>query len=43
MVTVEGDALVSVVDNKVHRRLEFDLPRYKTFIQLNRFSWLQFR
>ena len=25
-VTVEGDALVSVVDNKIHRRLEFDLP-----------------
>jgi len=31
-VTVEGDALVSVVDNKIHRRLEFDLPRYKRFL-----------
>jgi len=33
MVTIEGDALISIEDNKVHRRLEFDLPRYKTFIQ----------
>ena len=33
----EGDALVSVVDNKIHRRLEFDLPRYKRFLKLNRF------
>tara|TARA_R100000234_G_scaffold21422_2_gene12055 strand:+ start:10459 stop:10986 length:528 start_codon:yes stop_codon:yes gene_type:complete len=32
-VTVEGDALVSVIDNKALRRLEFDLPRYKTFIK----------
>ena len=32
-ITVEGDALVAIVDNKAARRIEFDLPRYKSFIQ----------
>nr|BAR33730.1 hypothetical protein [uncultured Mediterranean phage uvMED] len=32
-ITVEGDALIAIVDNKAARRIEFDLPRYKSFIQ----------
>jgi len=32
-ITVEGDALVSIEDNKAARRIEFDLPRYKSFLQ----------
>lgn len=32
-IVVEGDALVSAEDNKTHRRIEFDLPRYKSFLK----------
>ena len=31
-INVEGDALVSIEDNKAARRIEFDLPRYKRFL-----------
>ena len=32
-VVVEGDALVSATNNEAHRRIDFDLPRYKSFIK----------
>ena len=32
-IVVEGDALVSIEDNKAARRIEFDLPRYKSFLK----------
>ena len=32
-IVVEGDALVSIEDNQAARRVEFDLPRYKSFLK----------
>ena len=32
-IVVEGDALVEIIDNKMARRIEFDLPRYKSFLK----------
>ena len=32
-IIVEGDALVEIIDNKMARRIEFDLPRYKSFLK----------
>jgi hypothetical protein len=32
-IVVEGDTLVEIIDNKMARRIEFDLPRYKSFLK----------
>ena len=32
-IVVEADALVEIIDNKMARRIEFDLPRYKSFLK----------